>query len=72
MSNDYLTQTDIKEITGYQYPSKQIKQLIKLGISHIIRPDGYPRVLRAERDRVMMGQVHMRPRTEPDFDALDK
>jgi len=52
--SDYLTQEGIQEITGYKIPSKQIQQLTRLGTTHIIRPDGYPRVLKAERGRVMM------------------
>lgn len=39
-----LTESDLEALTGYRRPSDQVRALQRMGIRHVIRPDGRPRV----------------------------
>lgn len=65
MSTLLLTRDEVRELTGYQRPSKQIAKLKEYGIRHIVAADGHPRVLRAELEG-----KETQPRREPNFQAL--
>lgn len=65
MSALILTREELRDLTGYQRPSKQIAKLRAYGIRHIIAADGHPRVLRSE-----VGSNQTQPRRAPNFEAL--
>lgn len=44
MANDLLTDEELVDLTGYQFPSKQCAALSRSGISFVKRRDGRPRV----------------------------
>ncbi len=44
----FLTKTELKELTGYAYPSRQRKWLAHHGYRHDVRADGSPALLRSE------------------------
>jgi len=43
----FLTDTEMIELTGCKRPSTQCKRLTMMGIHHLVRPDGKPKVARA-------------------------
>ena len=47
MPNIALTELEIKEVTGYVSPKKQVEALLVMGIPFKIRPNGRPFVARA-------------------------
>ena len=65
MSDLILTREELRDLTGYQRPSKQIAKLRDHGIRHIIAADGHPRVLRSELE-----SKQTKPRRAPNFEAL--
>lgn len=65
MSAIILTREELRDLTGYQQPSKQIAKLREYGIRHIIAADGHPRVLRSEVEA-----KPTKPRRAPNFEAL--
>lgn len=65
MSRLILTREEIRDLTGYQRPSKQIAKLRAHGIRHLIAADGHPRVLRSEVE-----SKQSQPRRAPNFEAL--
>lgn len=42
----FLTQEEVKELTGYTYPSKQIAWLTAEKFGFVVGGDGHPKVLR--------------------------
>lgn len=42
-----LTDEELRDLTGYQRPSKQIAWLKRNGVRFFVAADGHPRVLRA-------------------------
>jgi hypothetical protein len=42
-----LSPDEIKEITGFRYPSRQIRALVLMEIPFKVRPDGTPLVFRS-------------------------
>jgi hypothetical protein len=61
-----LTEEQLVYYTGYTQPAAQIRFLQKWGIRHVVNAAGRPRVT---RDQI---NGFERPRTGPNFDALDK
>ena len=47
MSNIALTSLELKEVTGYALPKKQVEALMMMGIPFKIRPNGKPFVARS-------------------------
>lgn len=47
VSDLVLSREDLRELTGYRLPSKQIEALRAMGVRHYVGPDGHPRVARA-------------------------
>lgn len=50
---DYLTPTEIRELTGRTRYKAQLRQLAKQGIPAVRDADGRPLVLRTVRDSIM-------------------
>lgn len=70
--NDLLSDEELVELTGYQFPSKQCEALTRAGIFFITRPDGRPRTTWAHINDPLA--YRSKPSTaesiEPDFGAL--
>ncbi len=60
-----LTDEELRDLSGYQRPSKQIAWLKKQGIRFFVAADGHPRVLRAHLE----DKPKQRP-TGPDLEAV--
>ena len=43
-----LTRKELRDLTGYERPSRQIRWLRQYGIRFFEAADGYPRVLRSD------------------------
>ena len=65
----FLTPEELREMTGFCRPSKQIEWLRANGFSFRIAADGHPRVLASHVQRVMGGQT-VKEGTTPDFSKL--
>lgn len=48
MNGVYLTQKQIKGLTGYERPSKQIAWMKKYGLRFFVAADGRPRLLKSD------------------------
>ena len=72
MTNDLLTDEELIELTGYQFPSKQCEALKRSGISFVKRRDGRPRVTWTHVNAALSGQRLVSPVDEerPNFDAI--
>lgn len=70
-SGVFLTGDELRDLTGFVKPSKQIQWLKQEGFEFRIAADGHPRLLRAHVFR-LMGVVDSvaRRRTTPDFSAM--
>ncbi|EJN2863947.1 DUF4224 domain-containing protein [Salmonella enterica subsp. enterica serovar Yaba] len=70
--NDLLSDEELVELTGYQFPSKQCAALARAGISFVKRRDGRPRVTWTHVNAALAG-IHT-PRepeeVQPNFDAI--
>lgn len=70
--NDLLSDEELVELTGYQFPSKQCEALARAGISFVKRRDGRPRVTWTHVNAALAG-IHT-PRdseeAQPNFDAI--
>ncbi|MDN5849114.1 MAG: DUF4224 domain-containing protein [Nitrococcus sp.] len=64
-----LTAAEVAALTGYRRPSKQVEQLKRAGIRHIIGADGHPRVARCWLENVT--QSGKTRRTEPNWGAFN-
>jgi len=62
-----LTKQEVRDLSGYQRPSKQIEWLKRHGIRFMVAADGYPRVLRKDLESKENQQ-----RKKPNFAALAK
>ncbi len=49
----FLSKDELRELTGRQMPSAQVRALRAMGIEHKVRPDGSVAVLRAHVEQVM-------------------
>ena len=63
---DLLTPNDVKALTGYVRPSKQIAWLKRYGVRFFVAADGHPRVLKCDLERPKDQRL-----TGPDFNALN-
>jgi len=63
----FLNNEELTELTGYQWPSKMIKQLKTYGIRFFVAADGYPRV-----PRCVFENEKTRQKTMPNLDAIRK
>lgn len=69
----FLTDEEIRELTGYQQRSAQTRALNAMMITHKVRPDKSILVLRAHVETLMgMGALHKKSATPetPNFDAI--
>ncbi|MCW8917176.1 MAG: DUF4224 domain-containing protein [Magnetovibrio sp.] len=73
----YLTASEIREVTGYRQPGRQIRHLRdQYGLLVKIRADGTPLVARSHFNRAMGGTVEeitnqTKATDEPDFSSLE-
>jgi hypothetical protein len=69
----FLTDGDLRELTGYVLPSAQKRWLAKNGWEFVVTAFGRPRVLRAYAEQ-RMGLASAKPtaHTEPDFSHWNK
>lgn len=69
----FLDDSDLRSLTGFIRPSKQIEWLRREGFTFRIAADGHPRVLR-QHVLALMGitDIATRRKTSPDFTALRK
>lgn len=72
MTNDLLTDEELVELTGYQFPSKQCAALSRSGISFVKRRDGRPRVTWTHVNAALSGNKTLKAPEEeqPNFDAI--
>lgn len=72
MANDLLTDEELVELTGYQFPSKQCEALSRSGISYVKRRDGRPRVTWTHVNAALSGhrQDALTEEERPNFDAI--
>lgn len=72
MANDLLTDAELVELTGYQFPSKQCTALARSGISFVKRRDGRPRVTWTHVNAALSGhrQDVVIEEERPNFDAI--
>ena len=52
----FLSDAEIVELTGFKSRAKQCQTLKAMGICHVIRPDGKPRIAHAWIDAFMNAQ----------------
>lgn len=71
----FLSNEELKALTGKQRKSAQVSALETLGISHKVRPDGAPLVLRAHIEMIMGGTdattAKAKKKPTPNWSALD-
>ena len=67
-----LTDEEIAEVTGRKHRDAQRTGLARLGIEHLVRPDGSLVVSREHFEEVLGGKKRSKapPEYEPDWDAL--
>jgi hypothetical protein len=68
-----LSHEELCMLTGRRRFSAQTRALARMGISHLLRPDGFPIVSRAQFEAIIGAESTSRPSTvsEPDWSALD-
>ncbi|WP_366525426.1 DUF4224 domain-containing protein [Ferrovum sp.] len=69
----FLSPEEVRELTGYCRPSKQVEWLRREGMNFRIAADGHPRVLLDHVNQVLGGlarQGNNRRPSEPDFSVL--
>jgi hypothetical protein len=65
----FLTEEELRHITGRRRYSAQIRALTHMGIGHVVRPDGRPIVTRRSLEISLSGSAYDRT-AEPDFSSL--
>jgi len=65
----FLTEDELRHITGKRRHCAQIRALAGMGIGYIVRPDGRPIVTRRALDVSVSGS-RMETTDEPDFSSL--
>lgn len=71
MTGIILTHDEIHDLTGKKRKSSQVSVLAQMGINFLQRPDGSVVVFRDEINKFLTGGIqHERPKTQPDFSAL--
>jgi hypothetical protein len=69
----FLTAEELRDLTGYQKPGRQIDWLRAQGFTFRIAADGHPRVDRSHYLKLMGGMVEAQhKKTEPNFGGLQK
>lgn len=71
VSDLFLTEPDLRRLTGLKRPSAQIRWLQERGWPHEVDCAGRPVVARAEMERRMTGLAPART-PEPDWSALSR
>jgi hypothetical protein len=68
----FLTAKELRDLTGYQKPGRQIAWLRTQGFTFRTAADGHPRVDRSHYLKLMGGTVDstQRKKTEPNFSGL--
>jgi Domain of unknown function (DUF4224) len=67
----FLTETDVRNLTGYRRPSAQVEWLRRSGWRFAINALGKPVVALAEFNRRMVGSVQRTfAQQEPNWDAM--
>ena len=67
--NTFLTEEELRHVTGRRRCRAQIRALARMGIAHIVRPDGRPIVTRQSLEVSVNGARSDRS-GEPDFSSL--
>jgi len=67
----FLTDDDLRTLTGRARPSAQLRWLSANGYRHAVAADGRPVVLRAEVEARLSSGSKTARRTRPDFTALN-
>ncbi|WGL96693.1 DUF4224 domain-containing protein [Arsenophonus nasoniae] len=65
-----ITDEEMKELTGYQKPSKQCKVLEEAGIFFIKRPDGRPKTTWNHFNNPLSKATDINFTEKPDFGAM--
>lgn len=71
----FLTQEELKKLTGYARHTKQIEQLKKQGYRFKVNALGQPLVLKAHVEELLLNQkanTKTKGRIEPDVDGLTR
>lgn len=63
----FLTDAQLRDLTGYRLAAYQVRWLQKAGIHHYVRADGKPRVPVSAVDNPISGRKAV---VQPDFTAL--
>lgn len=69
MSELFLTDNEVRELTRRERYSAQVRALRRMGIDHRIRPDGSVLVLRSHVESLFSGHVASNDQ-EPNWGAL--
>lgn len=75
MTDRIASDAELEDLTGYEFPSKQLEALIKHGLRPVVRPDGRPRITLAALTAAMIGALPSRTEAapaRPDFSRLRK
>lgn len=67
MDSQFLNQEDVVALTGYRRKTKQTRQLIQMGIPHILNKSGIPKVLKCSLVSRSEIQTQSRPAWRPKF-----
>lgn len=69
----FLTQDEIKELTGYKKYACQIRWLRHNGFKYVVGYDGKPKVTQ-DHINLMLGSVthSVRKKTQPDFSMFER
>lgn len=65
----FLSEDDVRGLTGYKQTAKQIKWLTDQGFTFYVRADGRVAILREHVETLMCNSKHQ-PRPSPNFSAL--
>lgn len=67
----FLSEEDVRALTGYAKPGKQIQWLTRQGFTFRIAADGHPRVATEHVLKVMGGSsAGVRTKTQPNFASI--
>ena len=69
-----LSKAELTELTGFQYPIRQIKWLREQGFTFRIAADGHPKVDRNHYAKLMGGSSsnHIKNLTIPNFSMMEE
>ena len=66
----FMTEKELYYLTGYKIPSKQRKQLAKMGVDFLVGRDDKPVVSKLAINNMLEGEKR-KTQTSPNFDALN-